>query len=664
MPPSVIKTKKNNNLKFKIISISLPFLFIAIIEATLRLFNYGYNTSVILNDKEFPEFCYLNPDVAKKYFTSDQLATTGNKDYFKKKKDKKTFRIFVLGESSALGFPYNHNGSISRMLKYQLERSYRNTDFDVINCALVGVNSYTVLDIAKGLVDYQPDAIIIYMGHNEYYGALGVASTNKLGRNRSIVKTTIYLRKFRLFQALMKFREFVIRKLNPDPAKFRNRMERMADKNVLFDSELYNAGIQQFDDNLKETLELFKKYQIPVFIGNIISNEKDQMPFESQTIKPHQNDEWLKLYQSALENLKNGEKIKAYEALNKINNMDSSYAAAQYFEGQLAYKQNDYSKAKRCFVNAKELDIVRFRAPEAINSSIKKQALNFQSYFVDIKKSYETHSPHGIIGKELVLEHLHPNIDGYYLIATDFFESLKNSKLIQSEFTENKPEKMRAQYPITPVDSIRGLYEIYMLKESWPFNEKIPDSVTSKGSYIEQIAGGLSVKQMEWNQAMAMLEEYYVKNNDKSGQLRVNEAFTLEYSFDPQFYIKAAKLSDEIGDYERSSYYYQKAFYLSPSFENAKKTFLAYLKFDQPEKSIDFIDYAIANNTGKFDILTFKKLVLQLIDLKKDLEKNPSDKEIIKEISANYAELGNETGVKKYNDLLGLDSKLMANTKK
>lgn len=642
-------TKKN---KFIFISILLPFILLTLIELGLRIFQYGYQTNVILEDKEFPGFCYLNPDLSKKYFTTEQLATSGNKDYFKKIKDQQTFRIFVLGESSALGFPYNHNGSISRMLKYRLERSYPEKSFDVINCAMVGVNSYTVLDIAKGIVKYQPDAIVIYTGHNEYYGALGVASTNKLGRNRNLVNFTIWLRQFKVFQAQMKFRERIVKFTNPDPAKFRNRMERMAGKNVPYNSELYYAGIKQFEDNLDEMLQLFSKYNIPVFLGNIISNEKDQMPFESQSAVPHKNDDWFKFYTSALDLLKKNQKEKAYNALQKVNSLDSTYATAQFFQAQLAFEQGKFAEAKQHFVNAKELDIIRFRAPEKINSIIEQFAKRYRNYFVDVRKAFEMKSPHGIIGKELVLEHLHPNIDGYFLIAESFFQSLNKSGLIRSEFQELPVEKIRQQYPITPVDSFRGLYEVYMLRESWPFNEKIPDSVTSKGSYIEQLAGGLSVKQFLWNQAIAMLEEYYVKNNDKAGQLKVNEAFALEFNYDPQFPKKAGKLCEETGDFERAVFNYRKTFQLEPSFENAKKTFLNYLRLDQPEKALPYIDYAISNNTGQYDMVAFKSLVLKVIDLEKKLQGSPNDKTLVQQIADAYQSLGNDTGSAKYQHLL------------
>ena len=47
--------------------------------------------------------------------------------------------------------------------------------------AMTATNSFTTLDFARELVDCQPDLYIVYDGHNEFYGALGVASRESPG---------------------------------------------------------------------------------------------------------------------------------------------------------------------------------------------------------------------------------------------------------------------------------------------------------------------------------------------------------------------------------------------------------------------------------------------------------------------------------------------------
>src|SRR6185295_802377 len=96
---------------FKVIGILLPFIILILIEGSLRIFHYGNNYSLFIEYKGDQNFLVLNPDASKKYFTNQAIATTGNEELFKKEKDVNTMRIFVLGESTTIGFPYFHNGS-------------------------------------------------------------------------------------------------------------------------------------------------------------------------------------------------------------------------------------------------------------------------------------------------------------------------------------------------------------------------------------------------------------------------------------------------------------------------------------------------------------------------------------------------------------------------
>jgi len=48
-----------------------------------------------------------------------------------------------------------------------------------------------------GILEQRPDLILIYAGHNEYYGALGVGSMENLGTSRTIVNFVISLEKFK-----------------------------------------------------------------------------------------------------------------------------------------------------------------------------------------------------------------------------------------------------------------------------------------------------------------------------------------------------------------------------------------------------------------------------------------------------------------------------------
>src|SRR3984957_12842297 len=187
---------------FRIIAILLPFLPLGFLEFSLRLFHYGYDSSLFIEVPGNKDYLIFNPDASRRYFTDQGNATSGNREPFRKQKEPGSLRIFVLGESTTIGYPYFHNGSFHRWLQYRLMRSFPDKKLEIVNLSLTAVNSYTVLGFARSVVHYEPDAVLIYTGHNEYYGALGVGSTNRLGRSPWLVNTLLWFRQLRFVQLL------------------------------------------------------------------------------------------------------------------------------------------------------------------------------------------------------------------------------------------------------------------------------------------------------------------------------------------------------------------------------------------------------------------------------------------------------------------------------
>lgn len=555
-----MKTPKAKTTSLKIIAILLPVFAIFIIELILRLFDFGYSTKVFLEEKSKngQPFLYLNPDITKKYFTYTANSTIGNKEYFPKVKPNNTFRIFVLGESTTIGYPYGYNGTFSRMLKYKLQFSYPNTNFEVINLGITAINSYAILDFTRAIVNCQPDAVLVYMGHNEYYGALGAGSSNRLGINPAFVNFLITAKKLKVVQAFMLGYGKIMTLAHKDATnQYQNLMKRMAQQKVPLNSKLYKAGASQFTANLEKILKTYQKHKVPVFISTLASNEKDQVPFISETTNSQVNNAWKQYYSKALQQLKDNETDSAFEALSRANAIDSSYALIQYHIGKISYDRGNYAYAKKCFFNAKELDLLRFRAPDEFNAIIKKQAEKYNAHLIDSYKQLQMNSPHAIIGENFMLEHLHPNIAGHFVIANTFFASLQN--VIKSDKCGLDETEYRRSYPLTTVDSIKGAIQISMLKEGWPFNEKPATGISEKSTYEAKIAGAYAVKQINWHQAMAMLWDYYEKTQNIQGLLKISEAFILEYPYESRYYIKASELCHKVGNTFKANFYLNKS---------------------------------------------------------------------------------------------------------
>ncbi|HEY4063107.1 MAG TPA: hypothetical protein VGM30_14475 [Puia sp.] len=501
---------------FTVVAILLPVLLLLLAEGLLRLFGYGHDTSLFVKDPDNEAYYVMNPAASSIYFSEEANATKGNIERFLVHKTPGTLRIFVLGESTTVGYPYMHNGSFHRWLQYRLLHSFPDRDIEVINVSLTAVNSYTVLGFGRQVMEYEPDALLVYTGHNEYYGALGVGSTSRIGSNRTLVKTILWLRRWRLVQLM----QAVVRSFHAAPVidTRENLMQRMALKQTIpYGSADYYTGIRQFGENMDAFCRLCKDKEVPLFLSTLVSNEKDQAPLIS------------------------GE----------------GGADGEFRLGDTAYAAGRYVEAKRDFVRAKELDLLRFRAPDTLNTIIRDLCKTYGGdvHLVDTRAVFEEHSPHGILGKETLLEHVHPNLYGYALMSEAFYTGMKNAGVLKGAVEEMPLDSLLQRMPVTKVDSFYGVYTIMMLKTRWPFHDTIPAGYVRGSSPEEKLAGALAVGRIGWLDAMDQLFKWRLKINDPRGALQAVEAVMLEHPENPTYLEYCGRLSLQAGYPKESALY-------------------------------------------------------------------------------------------------------------
>jgi len=591
---------------FRVIACCVPLVILLFTELLLRFFNYGHDNSLFIRYPDDPNYWVINRYASEKYFTDSVNATEGSVEPFRVEKAKNSFRIFVIGESTTAGYPYFHNGSFHRWLQYRLMHTYPDVNFEIINVSLTAVNSYTVLDFGKQVAGYQPDAVLVYTGHNEYYGALGVGSTSHIANNRFLVQAVLKLKQFRLVQLINN----TIGSLKPGNKKDtrENLMKRMAQQqSIPYGSIQYQAGINQFMANMTELCRFMRNKNIPLFLSTLVSNEKDLHPFISDQSK---------------------------------TSADKEYAAAN-----ASFRSGNYKAAKHRYIKAKEFDLLRFRAPEAMNQIIRRLTQQYSDiHLADARAVFERYSPNGIMGNETLLEHVHPNLYGYALLSEAFYQSIKRSGIIRARADrEINLNELRSQMPLTKVDSLYGVYTIMMLETGWPFNIPIPAGFKHGNTIDEKLAGALAVNRISWLDAMDQLFKNSMKVNDKKNALKAVEAVMLEKPQNTTYLIYAGRLSFDLGYYTNSVYYFKKAYELDPSLANAQNMYLVFLKTDEPEKAVPYIDSAIQKHPADGGAINLKALVLEIIRLKKT-----GDRQAYAKIAADYQAAGAVEAAKKY----------------
>ena len=617
---------------FRSIAVILPFCLLLLLEGALRLCHYGYDSSLFIQQPQNSDYLIFNPEAAKIYFTDQLNATSGNREPFRKTKAAGTLRLFVLGESTTIGYPYFHNGSFHRWLQYRLMRSFPDKKLEIVNISLTAVNSYTVLGFAREVVHYQPDAVLIYTGHNEYYGALGVGSTNRLGSSPALINGLLWLRQFRVVQLLTQAWGKIARLFSAGASKNgKTRMELMVgNQQIGYGSPLFDLGLQQFKTNMGKTLELFHRQGIPVFLSNVVSNLRDQQPFVSLPVGA---------------------------ASNGSDGSGSGTSASDNFAaGVKAWAQGDYPTAKQAYTRAKELDALRFRAPERIDSIIDELSRQYDNtHLVDTRGAFQAASDHGIIGNSLLLEHVHPNLMGYALLSDVFFRALQQQGLVPTDSTHELGfAQLIIDMPITRVDSLTGAYKIQNLRNNWPFSpsgqEGAPPSRAAWHLTTEEedLAYAVAFEHLPWEEAMRQLYDYYSKTEDWAKAASVMEALCLEHPSETAWFDKAGMLYGKIKQEERSIFYFREAFDREPTFDRARYLFVLCLQTDQPAAAIPYLDYAIANNSKGMNLLPIRADALQIIRLEAQLSRDSSNAALRDTIAHAYEHMGNKTAAHKY----------------
>lgn len=500
---------------FRLVSISIPFLLLVIIEIVLRISGTGQNYKLFV-EKEIDGVGYyvMNPDICSKYFGSTSYSQTQNR-YFRKVKGEDTYRIFVLGSSTAVGFPYTNNLSFPAHLERLLQVSLPEKQIEVINTSITAVNSFTLLDFHRMIQNYEPDMVLFYAGHNEFYGAMGSASESAAGTWRWFKLINLRLNDLRIYQGL---KDLTASKRNKSQSNetsvTRTLMERIASQeDIEYGGKVYQKTLAHFEKNLDRICNISRKKGVPLIVSNLVSNILDLEPFSSVESE---------LYPPACQ---------VYEdACRKIT------------EGKI-------NEARDAFSYARDLDGIRFRASSDINNMIRNTTAKYGIQLVEMLAEFESASEYGIVGNDLMTEHVHPNKLGYFLMAKAFYAPIMG--IINEDPTRvmNNSELVKAyeNIPFTAYDEAFARLIIQSLMSGWPFVKETGTNTFIRDhrpcGFVDSLAlSSLRIRDGKLLERHVELAEYYLEQHDSLLLARQYHALAQLNQFPGPFYDQALKI--------------------------------------------------------------------------------------------------------------------------
>ncbi|GAB6082835.1 hypothetical protein JCM30471_17490 [Desulfuromonas carbonis] len=352
-----------------------------------------------------------------------------NRQSFQMPKPEGTFRVISLGGSTTYGRPYTGETAFPRWLEL-LGNEYAGAGrFEVINAGGISYASYRVARLQQELIDYDPNLLVVYSGHNEFLEARTFDHLKH--ENLWLNRTRQLLHQSRLYSLLVSLLEGLSSKessrtILPDEVSV--ELEGVVGPDFYHRDEDFRRGVlQQYRQSLQDMIDLAREKQVLLVLCTLPSNLSGVSPFKSEHragLTGSELEEFDRLFSQGSQALQQNEPARAMMAYRAALEFDDQFALLHYRLGQALLMSGLYDQAYASFVRAKQEDIIPLRALEEMNGIVRELAELNDVPLADVEATFRRVAPNGIPGADLFDDHVHPNIRGQQLVAWVVFDTL------------------------------------------------------------------------------------------------------------------------------------------------------------------------------------------------------------------------------------------------
>lgn len=395
-------------------------LALVVVELLLRVVGYGYSTDFFKPLRiGGQEFLVENDSFGFRFFPR-AIARTPATFRLAQPKAPDTYRIFLLGESAAMGDPEPGFGA-GRYLEVLLQERFPGTKFEVVNVAMTAINSHAILPIARDCARRQGDLWIIYMGNNEMIGPFGVSTAHGIQRPMpgEAVRLSLAVQTTRLGQWMAG----MIQRFGGGHRESWSGMQRFTHSLVRPEDPRRQEVYRNFERNLRSIVQAGLDSGANVLLSTVAVNLKDCPPFGSMissrlsAAEREQVEQALAAGRALAEESDWAAAIRALESAARLHPQS---AELEFLLGNCWWQLTNHTAAREHFQRACDWDCLTFRADSRINQIIRDTGAKLRSRrltIFDAQRAVESDIPGHIAGKEIFYEHVHLNFDGNYRLA-------------------------------------------------------------------------------------------------------------------------------------------------------------------------------------------------------------------------------------------------------
>lgn len=228
-----------------------PLVFLGLVEAAARVAGVGFPGLFLVDGVTNEKFGwrFFPRTIAR---TPSPFVVEGQR------------RVFVLGESAAMGFPDPAFG-LAPHLQAALGRRWR-----VFNAGMTAINSHVIREIARECARQNPHVFVVYMGNNEVVGPFGAGTVFGKLQALPLIRAQVWLTRWHAGQWLLR---------PPEVAGEWRGLEFFKDRLTRADDPRLSQVYEHFTSNLRDIIRTGKGAGARVLVAPVAVNLRDCPPF-------------------------------------------------------------------------------------------------------------------------------------------------------------------------------------------------------------------------------------------------------------------------------------------------------------------------------------------------------------------------------------------------
>lgn len=531
---------RRRRIVFRLAAVAVGLLPFVVLEVALRAFDAGNPTGYT---DPFVGFSQLHPQFEKNedkgvYETTHSRQLFFGRQEFAIEKPQNGYRVFCLGGSTVRGRPYTVETAFAKWMQLELSSTDPSRKYEVVNCGGLSYASYRLAAMLKEILQYEPDAIVLATGHNEFLEDRTFKAIKEQPESQRWLSE-----KFHSLRTVTTARRIIDdwrgKKDQPEGRdELDDRLQTRLDEESGYASyhrdkesrEWRDKVVRHYDIALRGMVKMCDEAGVPLILVHLGSNLRDCPPFKSEPSPDlgengFQKDKtWRSAF--ALATLTERNELKAVPDKFDLETALTVYREAEKIDGEhalLCYRiarihdrLGHHKKAQAYYLKAKDNDVCPLRMLESMSPILKNIAAETNTPLVDARKLLEDESPQGIPGNNFYLDHVHPTIGGHQRIAQAIVARLREENIAErpaAAWTASARRRVYEQHIARLGENYYGQgFERVNWLENWAQRdrhqeERFPNDLRGYLDFAHRMAN-LGFEGKAWNEYEFTLKEH------------------------------------------------------------------------------------------------------------------------------------------------------------